>query len=122
LRWTDCLLAAALLVAPAVAMAEPSTRLVSCHDDDCLLVSGQRDDAAAAVRINGHSVTVEGGRRWRVRLPVETVRSWSSPFARTIAVTVLDPDTRGEKTAEADLPIGLLGHDVDFASLIVRVR
>jgi hypothetical protein len=112
----------ACIASPATAAAEPNTRLVSCRSGSCLLISGQRDDAASMVRINGHAVVVEGKRHWRVRLPIETVRAWSAPLARTIRITLLDPETHAETTAKADLPIGLLGHVTELASLVVSIR
>jgi len=124
LPWTDLsrllLTGAAVtaaLTSPAIAGAsEPSTRLVSCGAESCLLVSGRRADAAFPVRINGRQVTVEGRNRWRVRVPVAAVREWSAPYARTITVSV------NEASAEADLPIGLLGHVTDLAFLTISVK
>ena len=110
--------------APAVAKADApvNTRLVHCSEDDCLLITGRRDDRASTVRINGHVVEVEGQRRWRVRLPVETVRAWSAPYARTIAVAVTDGQGDAAVVAQADLPIGLLGQATRLASLVISVR
>jgi len=107
---------------PTLAAAEPSTRVVSCGTGSCLVVSGHRDSAAAAVLLNGHAVTVQGARNWRVSLPVETVRAWSEPYARTIDVTTFDPETRTRSAAETALPIGLLGSTTDLATLIVSVK
>lgn len=112
----------AALASPAIAASEPSARLVTCGNESCLLVSGRRDDEASSVRINGHAVPVDGKRRWRVSLPLETVRDWSAPFARTIEVTVLEADTGREAFQRANLPIGLLGHATELASLVVRAR
>jgi hypothetical protein len=103
----------------AMAASAPDTRLVSCGEESCLLVSGQRADAASEVRINGHAVPVEGRQTWKVRLPVDTVRAWSAPMARTIDVTVRDPGAPAETTKRADLPIGLLGHVTELASLVI---
>ncbi|MEH3036252.1 MAG: hypothetical protein PGN23_07135 [Sphingomonas adhaesiva] len=121
--------AAALFVAaflpaplPAAASAAPQAKLVSCEPVDCLQVSGTRASSDAAVLINGHEVAVEGGRRWRVRLPVATVRDWSSPRARTIRVTLATPAQDRVTEHEADLPIGLLGGRIDLAALVVRLR
>lgn len=116
------LLAIAGLAAPAAAAPRPTTRLVRCGDDTCLRISGRRDDPAAAVSINGQAVRAEGGRRWHVRLPIEQVRRWSSPSARTIAVGLVDARTQTAAIAEADLPIGLLGDRIDLASLVVSAR
>lgn len=118
-------LAAALVASfasPALAASEPSTRVVSCRSGSCLLVTGHRDNAASTVSINGHVVAVDGKRDWRARVPVETVREWSLPLARTITVTLVDADTRSETTAEADLPIGLLGHAENLASLVISFK
>lgn len=108
---------AAALASPAIASAsEPATRLVSCGAESCLVVSGRRANAASPVEINGRQVAVEGGNRWRVRLPVAAVRAWSAPYARTITVSV------DEASTEADLPIGLLGQITDLAALTIRVK
>lgn len=104
------------LVQPALAAEEPAARVAKCGTTSCLVVSGRRADAALPVRVNGHEVQAEGGRRWRVRVPVATVRAWSEPLARTIAVSV------GETRQEVALPIGLLGHSHDLAMLVVRVK
>src|ERR1700741_753764 len=117
---------AALLVAgfssPACAATEPRTRLVACEAGSCLLVTGYRANAASAVSINGRTVLADGARRWRVRVPVDTVRAWSAPFARTITVSVVDAETRNDATAEVDLPIGLLGQVEQLAMLVVSAK
>lgn len=107
---------AASLAGPAVAAAAPSTRLVDCRSESCLMISGHRADPRSAVRINGHAVSVEGRNKWRVRVPVSTVRAWSTPSARTMMVSVDDI------LEKVDLPIGLLGHNSDLALLVVRAR
>lgn len=109
-------LLAAGLASPAMAAAEPTTRLVECGRESCLLISGEREDAAHAVAINGHTVAVEGARKWRATIPVGTLRDWSAPRARTVRVAVAGSET------EADLPIGLLGHAGDLAMLVVRAQ
>jgi len=106
----------------AMAASEPSTKLVNCDGQSCLLVSGHRDDPASIVSINGHVVPVKGKRGWRVRLPVETVREWSAPFARTIEVSFQAPEAQSARIARVALPIGLLGHLADLAPLVVSVR
>ena len=113
---------AANLASPAMAASEPSTRVVTCRSGSCLLISGSRDSAASAVSINGHVVEVEGKKDWRVRLPVETVRDWSIPLARTIEVAFTDAATRTKTAIEADLPIGLLGHAENLASLVISMK
>jgi len=107
---------------PALADAAPSTRLVSCGEASCLLVSGNRETTSSEVRINGHRVDVQGNRRWRVNLPVETVRDWSVPFARRIEVSTGDPLTSEKQVRHAILPIGLLGHVPDLASLVITLH
>ena len=107
---------------PACAAAQPRTRLVSCETGSCLLVTGRRASAASAVNINGRPVSAEGARRWRVRVPVATVRAWSAPFARTIRVSVVDAETRTDAMAEVDLPIGLLGQAENLTSLVVSAK
>lgn len=102
--------------APALAADAPSTRLVACGSESCLLISGRRADAAAPIVVNGHAVAPEGGRRWRVRIPVATVRAWSPPYARSVSVRVADV------AHEARLPIGMLGTSGDLAMLVVRVK
>jgi hypothetical protein len=103
---------------PAMA-SEASTKVVRCGEDSCLQISGRRDDPDSIVSINGRVVSVEGEHRWRVRLPIETVREWSDPYARTIEVSLQHPETQFETSASVDLPIGLLG-GVDLASLVIN--
>jgi hypothetical protein len=113
---------AASVATPALAASEPSTRVVSCSTGSCLLVSGSRKTAVSAVSLNGHVVQVEGKKDWHVRVPVETVREWSVPLARTIDVSYVDADTSVGTTVEADLPIGLLGHAENLASLVISLK
>ncbi|MDP3908622.1 hypothetical protein [Novosphingobium sp.] len=111
-------LLAAASAAPALATdpAAPSARLVECGSESCLLISGRRADTTASISINGHVVAAEGARRWRVRVPVETVRAWSVPYARTLTVSVAGV------SRDARLPIGLLGKAENLAMVIVRVK
>lgn len=110
------------LSSPAYAATEPRTRLVACEAGSCLLVTGRRANATSSVSINGRAVSAEGARKWRVRVPVDTVREWSAPFARTIIVSVADPETRTDARAEVDLPIGLLGQVENLALLVVSAK
>ena len=105
-----------------MAASEPTTRLIRCGEQSCLQINGRRGDPAATVSINGHDVPVEGEHSWRVRLPVEVVRQWSTPYARTIEVSLHDPETQRETIASVDLPIGLLGGVTELASLVISVR
>jgi hypothetical protein len=115
-------LLAATLASPAWATTEPKTRLVSCDAGSCLLVTGSRAGAGSTVMINGHAVSVQGARKWRASLPVDTVREWSEPYARTITVSIIDDESRESASSGADLPIGLLGHTEDLAMLIVSAQ
>lgn len=112
---------AACIASPALAAAAPNTRLVSCGAESCLLVTGHRNSRAAVIRINGHPVEVKGERSWRVRLPVSTVRSWAAPFARQLEVSAQDPSAQTNIVHHAQLPIGLLGHAPDLASLVITL-
>ena len=47
---------------------------------------------------------------------METLRVWSEPYARTIAVSVADT------ISEADLPIGLLGHTATLAMITISLK
>lgn len=105
------------LVQPASASPLAATRLVACGAQTCLLIRGERQSADAPVTINGHRIAVEGGRTWRLRLPLDTLRAWSAPFAREVSVA-----TDGGEGREVSLPIGLLGHTTDLAALEVRAR
>lgn len=96
--------------------AAPRTKLVKCGAESCLLISGRRADATAAISVNGHEVAAEGTRRWNVRVPVDTVRAWSEPYARTLTVSVAGV------TRDTRLPIGLLGQAENLAMVIVRVK
>ncbi len=82
---------------------------------------GERADAGDAVTVAGHAVAASGGRRFEVAVPVESVRAWSAPFARTVEVGVAARDG-GVTTRAVRLPIGLLGHVTELAALEVRSR
>lgn len=97
-------------------MARTTTRVVACGAQSCLKLSGKRADVADAITLNGHGISVEGGRNWQVRVPVRTVREWSAPYARSIEVAVAG------QSREVPLPIGLLGQPLDLAMLVVRVK
>ena len=111
---------AGMSAAPARAADEPSTRLVKCGAQSCLQVSGHRANPASAVRINGRLVHVEGENGWKTRLPLETLREWTAPQARTIKVSLHDTADRASSVEHVDLPIGLLGNSANLGSLEVR--
>lgn len=119
----SCLLLGALLSAafgsPARAGIGAETELVRCGDESCLKVSGYRDEPDWIVSVNGREVTADGAYNWRVHLRLETVREMSAPGARTIEVSLRDPETNRETSANARLPIGLLGDITTLASLEV---
>jgi len=115
------ILAVTIVAAPA--NAHPATaRMISCGAGSCLLVRGHRSTSAAPIRINDREVEAEGGRSWRVRLPVTTVQDWSAPFARTLRISVAGSAGSNGRTEAVRLPVGLLGHNLELASLVVRAR
>jgi hypothetical protein len=120
------ILAGAIVIAglgtPAMAASGTSTQVVRCGEQSCLQVSGYRDDPASSVSINGQAVAVEGKHSWKVRVPVDTLRGWSAPYARTIEVSLRDPQTQLDASASVDLPIGLLGNLTDLSALEIRAR
>ena len=111
----------ALAAATLPAQVQSATvKLTRCGAGDCLLVRGHRNSGQAIVRVNDRTVQASGGRSWRVRLPVATVRDWSAPFARTLSISVVEPAGSVEQTEAVRLPVGLLGHEVELASLVVH--
>jgi len=106
----------------AWAAPREKARLVSCGAADCLLLSGFRAGRDHVVRINGHSVDVEGGRGWKVLLPVDTVREWSRPGARSIAVNTAPLNAKEEVSHQVVLPIGMLGSITELAYLVIPQR
>jgi hypothetical protein len=116
-------IALAVATAATPANAHPATvHVISCGAGSCVLVRGHRNSSEAVVRINDRVVEAEGGRSWQVRLPVATVQDWSTPFARTLQVSVADAARSTERTEAVRLPVGLLGHNLELASLVVRPR
>ncbi|WP_083836040.1 hypothetical protein [Sphingomonas elodea] len=116
-------LLAALIAAPvAHAGTQPSARLVRCGAEQCLLVKGARSSAAATVTINDRVVPASGRRGWKVRVSLATLRGWTSPFARTLSVAVVNPIGQVEQREPVRLPVGLLGHNTKLAALVVRAR
>jgi hypothetical protein len=116
----------AILIALTVASAMPANarsvtaHLITCDVGNCLLVRGHRASSQAIIRINGRTVEASGGLSWRVRLPVAMVQQWSAPFARSLQVSVVDPAGGVERDDAVRLPVGLLGHNLELASLVVR--
>ncbi len=115
-------IAAAIFTATTASAApriDARSRLEHCGQATCLMVTGHRSDAAAPVMLAGHPVAVLGGRKWRVSVPLETVRSWFPTYARVIAVRLGGSD--GKEIA-VPLPIGMLGSKIELASIEVRAR
>jgi hypothetical protein len=110
-------LAAVLLPSHAPAA---TAKLIRCGAGDCLLVRGHRNSDRATIRVNERAVEARGGRSWEVRLPVATIRDWSTPFARTLSITVAEPGGSAERAEAVRLPVGLLGQPLELASLVVR--
>ncbi len=109
----------ATAVVPASAQAKgavPSTKLERCGERTCLRISGHRDDPAATVLIEQREVAVSGKKRWHVSLPLQTVRNWSAPAARAIAVEIVGKDCTQMK---APLPIGVFGGNTNLAFLSI---
>jgi len=116
----------AVLIVLAAGSAEArgsrhEARLRACGPATCVILTGDRADGVVPVTVAGHPVVVEGDRRFQVALPVETVRAWSAPFARSIAVTTTAPNGK-VTTREVRLPIGLLGQATELAALEVTAR
>ncbi|WP_294255836.1 hypothetical protein [uncultured Sphingomonas sp.] len=116
-------LVAALLITPAAhADTRPTAKLVRCSQGDCLLIRGTRSSPATRITINDRAVEASGGRGWKVRVPVAAVRGLASPFARTLDVAVIDAAGQVERRESVRLPVGLMGHTTELASLVVRAR
>ena len=109
------------LASPNAAAAEPRTKLVRCGEQSCLRITGHRDDPTSVVSINGHAVAAEGERKWTVDLPVEIVRAWSIPNARTIEVSLGGAQGQHPPISSIDLPIGLLADQTALAALVITV-
>lgn len=114
-RYAAALMLAVCVPAPLLAENAPKTRLVKCGAQSCLVVTGKRSNADSQVRLNGYEVRTDGRYKWHVRLPVDTIRAWSAPNARTVTVSIEGA------SMDAKLPIGLMGH-ANLAVLIVRVK
>jgi hypothetical protein len=94
--------------------------VVGCKAESCLVVTGRRPNAAAPISINGHEVAAKGARKWRVRVPVEMIRAWSAPLARSITVSVAAGTER--RDFDTRLPIGLLGQPENLALLEISLK
>jgi len=110
-------LCGALLAMP-VGAKDAESRLVRCGAASCLQLTGYRDNPDAEVLVNGRSVAVEGERRWQVHMPLETLRDYADPHARSIEVSVGEQAAR-EGVDRVKLPIGLLGNTTGLDSIVV---
>ncbi len=110
-------LCSALLAMP-VGAKDAESRLVRCGAASCLQLSGYRDNPEDAVLVNGRSVAVEGDRRWQVHMPLDTLRNYADPHARSIEVSVGERPAR-EVVDQVKLPIGLLGNTTGMDSIVV---
>lgn len=122
IRGLGVIAATAFLAASASAASEDidaSVKLRRCGEQTCMRISGHRPDPAAPIWVEQHEVTAVGGRRWHVTLPLQVVRQWSAPAARSIAVAVGGQNGRATQAA---LPIGVFGHTTELAFLNVDLR
>ena len=116
------LLAATLAALPSPAAASPRATLVRCGSETCLRLSGERADAATPVRIGGRALAVEGGRRWRIVVPLATARRWPVTRDYAVPITFGDGDSDQARTESAALPPGSLGGRVELASLVIAAH
>lgn len=115
-------LAPVFAVVPAEArVGSAQARLRDCGGQTCLVIDSRRRDSRAIVSVAGRPVAVQGGRAFRIALPLDTVRDWSAPFARSIALRVDEPGGRGSEQS-VRLPIGLLGNTTQLAAVEVSAR
>lgn len=110
------------MATPAHANDVPEAQLVHCGADTCLRIHGHRPAAAVEVRIGGHALAVEGGRDWRVTMPLTTARAWFTASGEILPLTLFDARHQSEKTVDLILPPGALGRRVELASLVIRAR
>lgn len=110
-----------LAASPAWAAPPAQARLVHCGQDTCLRLFGRRQHPTVAVRIGGHDLPVEGGRAWRITVPLATARGWTISSG-SLNLTLADPRADTESTSAVILPPGALGRPVELAMMVVRAR
>ncbi len=110
----------ATTTAPAYAASPPQARLVHCGQETCLRLSGHRPRSAVTVRIGGRDLAVDGGRRWRATIPLETARTWAISSGYSLVISLVDTQLGTEAKEEVILPPGALGQRVELATLVVR--
>lgn len=107
---------------PVHAASAPLARLVHCGRDTCLRICGHRPDATMAIRIGEQELAVEGGRNWRITVPLLTAQRWGSLSGDTLTVAVFNSHNAIESLDNVALPPGALGHRVELATLVIRAR
>lgn len=110
----------AMAAAPAMAERSPQATLVHCGADTCLRLSGHRERVATAVRVDGRDLAVEGGRAWRITVPLSVARTW--PIARGDRLDVTLTDAGREQRMTVLLPPGALGAPLELASLVISAH
>lgn len=110
----------AMAAAPAMAERSPQATLVHCGADTCLRLSGHRDRAATAIRVDGRDLAVDGGRAWQIIVPLSTARTW--PIAPGDRLDVTLADAGKEQRLTVLLPPGALGTRLELASLVISAR
>ena len=96
-------------------------RLVHCGDGGtCLRLSGHRPHAVVAVQVAGQDREVEGGRNWRMDVPLTTARSWQGVARDRLTVTLADAQTGSRRSEIVLLPPGALARRVELAELVIR--
>jgi len=116
------LLGLAMTPPPARAASAPQARLIHCGSDTCLRISGHRQRSAVAVRVGGQDLAVEGGRTWRVTVPLTTARAWLTSSGYALTLTLADTQAGTESKEAVALPPGALGPRVELASLVIRAH
>lgn len=112
-------IATILAALPSVAVASPRATLVRCGAETCLRLSGDRADTVTAVRVGGRALAVEGGRRWRIVVPLSTARTWPITLTYAVPITLGDGEDDQGRTETVPLPPGSLGPGLELASLTI---
>ena len=121
-RLVGFLLGLAVTAAPALSASVARSRLVHCGRDTCLRISGHRSNPALPIRIDGDALAVDGGRHWRVTVPLSTVRIWAKSSGPVLTLTSTDARGGTESRETVMLPPGAFGQRVELASLVVRAH
>ena len=121
-RRSGCVLACIALSAAAPALATQA-RLVHCGDaETCLRLSGHRAHTAVAVQVAGRDLPVEGGRNWRIDVPLGVARLWHGVARDRMTVTLADGRTDGRRSETVLLPPGAMAGKVELAELVIARR